>query len=422
MNKYNLEESKMARIVKLKARGLKYEYSKDDFKAFKNDSVMIKDDENESIDRNEFNVIIQEEVSKFIDNSFSNVVVLLGAGASVVSLASGEINKAYGKTVAMIAQIVSSELFDGKYVLDNKTIDVKSLEELSKLVKYQDNIYEENGNLKNEFNLEDFLSKLLSYINFINDDKIKNSKNAIFDIIEKETNYEYNSDYFKHEALLNLLSKKINNKNKLNIVTTNYDTLIEDAANQAGYTIFDGFSFSQTPVFDDDMFEWNLVKDVPFVETNEKIYKKQVFNLFKIHGSLTWELNGDKILRKDKNSVKEPIMIFPSSDKYMQSYQEPYFELFSRFQEILKKPNTLLITSGFSFADNHISRMILQAIIHNTSLYSLITDFNIEHDSDSNKNWEELNKKMENGFPIMFLQATLNNDLTDYLGVSRNDN
>ncbi|WCG35800.1 SIR2 family protein [Companilactobacillus farciminis] len=414
----------MTRIVKLKTRGLEYEFSENAFTAFKNGSAITKDDENESINRDEFNAIIQEEVSQFIDNSFSNIVVLLGAGASVVSNSDGVINRKYGKTVAMIAQIVSDELFDGKYVLDNKKIDVQSLEELSELVKYQDNIYEADGseNLKSEFNLEDFLSKLLSYIKFVNDDKTKNSKNAIFDIIEKETNYEYNSDFFKHEALLNLLSKKIKNKNKLNIVTTNYDTLIEDAANQAGYTIFDGFSFSQLPVFDDDMFEWNLVKDVPYVETNEKIYKKHVFNLFKIHGSLTWELNGDKILRKDKNSVKEPIMIFPSSDKYMQSYQEPYFELFSRFQEILKKPNTLLITSGFSFADNHISRMILQAIIHNTSLYSLITDFNIEHGNDSNKNWEELNKKMENGFPIMFLQATLNNDLTNYLGVSRNDN
>lgn len=52
------------------------------------------------------------------------------------------------------------------------------------------------------------------------------------------------------------------------------------------------------------------------------------------------------IRRKEKADVSNPIMIFPNSNKYMQSYQEPYFELFTKFQELLKRPDTLFILQG----------------------------------------------------------------------------
>lgn len=119
------------------------------------------------------------------------------------------------------------------------------------------------------------------------------------------------------------------------------------------------------------------------------------------------------IFRKEKSDVKNPIMIFPSSNKYMQSYQEPYFELFIKFQELLKRPNTLLITTGFSFADNHISQMIIQAILHNKSLAVLVSDYNINQE---NENWIRLQELMQQNYQIAFLRATMNSDLVDYLG------
>ena len=184
------------------------------------------------------------------------------------------------------------------------------------------------------------------------------------------------------------------------------------------------------------MFEWNLVKEVQNVNTREVEYKDKTFNLVKIHGSLTWEKqdNGD-IVRKNKDSITETdkmVMVFPSSDKFAQSYQEPYFELFTKFQELIKRPNTLLISSGFSFADDHISKMITQALKNNSGLKLLVTDFNIdpnrkwnekskqydeiaETDTKYNKNWQELVHLMNEGYSISFLKATMNNDLVDYL-------
>ncbi len=106
-------------------------------------------------------------------------------------------------------------------------------------------------------------------------------------------------------------------------------------------------------------------------------------------------------------------MIFPSSNKYMQSYQDPYFELFTKFQDLLKRPNTLLITTGFSFLDTHISKMITQAITHNKGLSTLVSDYNIKQ---NNENWNELVTLMKQNYQIAFLRATMNSNLTKYLG------
>ena len=135
--------------------------------------------------------------------------------------------------------------------------------------------------------------------------------------------------------------------------------------------------------------------------------------MLKLHGSLTWERDDKGIRRKEKNEVNKPIMIFPSSNKYMQSYQEPYFEIFTKFQELLKRPNTLFITSGFSFADNHISQMIYQAILHNKSLGVLISDYEVDQ---NNENWNKMKNLMNQNYQVAFLKATMNDDLSEYLG------
>lgn len=57
--------------------------------------------------------------------------------------------------------------------------------------------------------------------------------------------------------------------------------------------------------------------------------------------------------------------------------------------------------------------MIIQAILHNKSLALLISDFNIKQ---SNPNWDKLTNLMKHNYQIAFLQATMNSDLTDYLG------
>ena len=384
----------------------------------------------------DFQRMISGKIHRIVyGEKYSNIVFLAGAGASVTQ----DLNPNFGKTVKMIADDVFLKL--------DKSDELYTLKELASQCRYKDgNILDkeseetETYKLADSFNLEDFLSTLFHYRPYVPDtdkDKFNNSIKKILQLIKENTNYSYDSKELRHGKLLNFLSS-ISGKdgNKFSVITTNYDVLIEEAAAENNFVIFDGFNFTPIPKFDSSMFEWNLIKEVQNINTREVEYKDKIFNLLKIHGSLTWEKQDDgTILRKNKDSIIDTdkmVMVFPSSDKYAQSYQEPYFELFTKFQDLIKRPNTLLISSGFSFADVHISKMITQALKNNNSLKILVTDFNIdpnrewnkennsydvikESDSRYNYNWAELVHLMDQGYPISFLKATMNDNLVDYL-------
>ena len=385
-------------------------YSKNNEQYMKNGIILL-DERDNPINDVYFKSLIKKETSSFIHKSFTNIIVLIGAGASVLCK-DNNMDPRFGKTVAMLAQFVNEEL--------KKDVNCFTLQAMADLCKYSIlvEVLGDDGKqkLNPQFNLEDFLSDLLSFEKYVSDndkEKYEMTKEKIFSVIISNTSYEYDNSCLKHSAFINTVSHLVKTPSKLNIVTTNYDTLIEDAAESIKYTVIDGFSFSHRPYFDSDMFEWNMIKDVDNVKTNELENKKNIINLLKLHGSLTWERDKFGIMRKEKAEVNNPIMVFPSSNKYMQSYQDPYFELFTKFQELLKRPNTLLITSGFSFADNHISQMIIKAVQHNKGLSMLVTDYNI---TQGNTNWNNLIDLMKHNYQISFLKATMNDDLVDYLG------
>ena len=385
----------------------KSNYYIEEGKYFKN-ATELKDEKDQPFTDVLFKAAIRKENSAFIHRAYSNIIVLIGAGASV-RCEGGSIDDRFGKTVFMLAKKINEAL--------KQNASLFTLQELANFCKYSVPVELEDGQeLNREFNLEVFLSDLIAFKKYVpqeNADKYEASENEIFKLIIANTSYEYDRKYLKHATFINTVSHLVKSPSKLTIVTTNYDTLIEDAADEMGYTVMDGFTFSHRPYFDSDMFEWNLVKDIENIKTNELEYKKNIINLLKLHGSLTWERDDKGIRRKEKNEVNKPIMIFPSSNKYMQSYQEPYFEIFTKFQELLKRPNTLFITSGFSFADNHISQMIYQAILHNKSLGVLISDYEVDQ---NNENWNKMKNLMNQNYQVAFLKATMNDDLSEYLG------
>ena len=361
----------------------------------------------------EFEERIRLQVGKIVNQRYDDIVLLSGAGSSICS------DENFGKTVSQIAEIIFEKMEDkdGSDANEKKgNNDIYSLSELANNTRYE----KIEGGLSDDFDLEDFISHLIRYKSFVTEEerkKFERSLNEILECIRDNTTYDFDGSKLKHAKVINTLSRKLKAPHKLSIVTTNYDVLFEEAAMSEKYTVFDGFTFSEKPVFDEGMFDWNLVREIPNIHTKEVEYKDKVINLLKIHGSLTWEKGEDgQILRKDKKEIKEidkMVMIFPSSDKYAQSYQAPYFELFAKFQELLRRPNTLLISTGFSFSDDHIAQMVIEAVKNNPGLTLLITDFNIDQTS---KNWQALLDLMEANHPVSFLKATLNDNLASYLG------
>jgi len=144
----------------------------------------------------------------------------------------------------------------------------------------------------------------------------------------------------------------INRKHAVEIFTTNYDLLMEEALERASSPYFDGFSGSRQSFFDPASISSN---DLP----------PRWSRLWKLHGSINWSKNGDHVIRT--NSVSTGEMVYPSHIKYDQTQSAPFSSMFERLKEFLLEPDTLLITTGFSFADAHISSRLDECLSANPS-------------------------------------------------------
>ncbi|MHC2535273.1 SIR2 family NAD-dependent protein deacylase [Bradyrhizobium diazoefficiens] len=139
----------------------------------------------------------------------------------------------------------------------------------------------------------------------------------------------------------------------IEIFTTNYDLLLEEAFERAHAPYFDGFTGGREPFFDPASVAGG---DLPSRWTR----------LWKLHGSLGWCLGeADNVVRTGKSSHTH--LVFPEHLKYDQTQKAPYSALLDRLKAFLSTPDTLLISIGFSFADAHVSARISEALSANAS-------------------------------------------------------
>lgn len=144
------------------------------------------------------------------------------------------------------------------------------------------------------------------------------------------------------------------------IFTTNYDTLFERALEAQGIPVFDGFVGAFEPFF------------APSSLTREQMAPgRRWTRLWKIHGSVTWHQpsHGDgRIVRGAEQASGE--MILPSLLKYDESRKQPYVAMMDRFRRALaEREDAILVTSGYSFGDQHINEVIFEALDANPRLH-----------------------------------------------------
>jgi len=137
------------------------------------------------------------------------------------------------------------------------------------------------------------------------------------------------------------------------IFTTNYDLLLEEALERVRAPYFDGFTGGRDPFFD------------PVTVSNNDLPARWT-RLWKLHGSLGWCSNDkDEVVRTGKDSARH--LVFPEHLKYEQTQKAPYAALLDRLRAFLATPDTLLISVGFSFADAHISARVDEGLAANPS-------------------------------------------------------
>lgn len=138
------------------------------------------------------------------------------------------------------------------------------------------------------------------------------------------------------------------------IFTTNYDLLLEQALEEQNVPFFDGFSGSRYPFF-----------DIHSVEENE--LPNYWARVWKLHGSVNWKTMSGRVYRVSKGIAGSPELIYPSKLKYDQSRKMPFLAMSDRLTSFLLKPHAVLFVCGYSFGDEHINDTIINALKVNQS-------------------------------------------------------
>jgi len=137
----------------------------------------------------------------------------------------------------------------------------------------------------------------------------------------------------------------------LNIVTTNYDRVLEYLMSYYNFSYTDGFNGKVLSEFDENNFK-----------------KEHMINLIKVHGSLNWfDVGGDIRFSSFILKGTEPKIIAPGKNKYQDAYEEPYRELIQKSDNLIKDASSFFVI-GFGFNDEHLTPKIKAKIKKGTPI------------------------------------------------------
>lgn len=333
--------------------------------------------------------LIRGIVNNFSNKQYENMLILTGAGASIINSESYDKKELTGYTGLTIRELTN----EIKEHLKNSEKKLMKIDEFAEKVNY---LGEDE-----EINIEELLSVAESAKEFLNieDHRFSNTLKEIEMKIKELCTLKIHEEH-PHKLFLNKIISRRKSHNRVKLFTTNYDTLFEQAAQKEGIIVTDGFSYTFPRTFNSFYFDYDFIRRDESNLMNEPDYVEKVVQLYKLHGSVDWEKNQKNEIVKKENTEK-PLMIYPRRDKYEQSYEAPYFEMFSRFQFELRKRNTLLITIGFSFNDKHIRTMVENALINNPDFNILIVDYDI-----NNESFDFFKQRAINGYENIMLYET----------------
>lgn len=213
---------------------------------------------------------------------------------------------------------------------------------------------------KNIENIEDILSFLRSLllvskggkVRGLSEADLKGLEHLISQEIVKKIDINLPNQETPYHRLCNWI-RSIDRKVAVELFTTNYDLLMEQALEDLEVPYFDGFVGSRRSFFDLRAVEDNLIP----------IHWSR---LWKIHGSINWyqeEVEGQKkVYRSSEIKQGASHLIYPSHLKYEESRKMPYLALIDQLNRIIRKKSSLLILSGYSFNDGHLNDTIVNAL------------------------------------------------------------
>jgi hypothetical protein len=132
------------------------------------------------------------------------------------------------------------------------------------------------------------------------------------------------------------------------VFTTNYDLLLEEALEANRVPYFDGFVGSFKTFFDLQAIE-------------EDLLPARWARVWKIHGSLNWFEDDHGTVHRGRIEGARRV-IYPSHLKYDESRRMPYLAMLDRLHAFLRQSAAVLIVCGHSFNDMHLNEVMVQGL------------------------------------------------------------
>jgi len=236
---------------------------------------------------------------------------------------------------------------------------------------------------KNPHNIEDILSFIRGLqevsiggnVRGFNEKDLSDLEKIVCNKIAEKLKVELpNQDtpYHKFVKWISSIDREI----PIEVFTTNYDMLLEQALEDLEAPYFDGFVGAKRSFFDLRAIEDNFIP-------------KHWTRLWKIHGSINWYqedvLGIKKVYRSSEIKSDASHLIYPSHLKYEQSRKMPYLALIDQLSRFIRKKSSLLIISGYSFNDDHLNDTIINALKANPSAMVLALMFDTFSYEDDKK-------------------------------------
>lgn len=152
-------------------------------------------------------------------------------------------------------------------------------------------------------------------------------------------------------------------KTPISVFTTNYDLFNEMSLDELGFPYNNGFTGTYRRKFSPTSYNYMYVDNM---NLSRDVWERvsSFFNLIKIHGSISWVRKNEQVWEQDYESISDDdtVMIYPTPLKDRTTLMTPYSDLFRTMENRLVQKNGVLIVMGYSFGDDHINRIILNAL------------------------------------------------------------